>query len=713
MKREFLIALFIAFYSLALAQPGGSNSLYIDDPNNWWGYSSRGTIEKAQVSIRPAGAYTEIGLYMTISARDGSMEHYPDQLEIVMRFDLPEGSIMHDSWLWVGQDIMQGIIIDKDEATAIYEGIVNRRQDPSLLKKTGDRYEFRIYPMINGQDERKVKITYLVPNDIIGNLHSFPLPTNILNTSLTMPNLDVLVYSNSTFGPAMLSGHPGITFAGDTANPWLLHGTIPATVLSSNAELKMTYERSANAQAFIGIHPTSATDGYYQLICPVDHVVPRAPKKLLFVIEQFDDADSYSDMDIANGLKSFLHDHLTPADSFFIFVQGQNQIYNTGSVWMPADSLLIEQAIVHIATPLAQLSSSNTYDLLVAAQTFAHNNGGGELYLITNEDQPFFQWGQNQINNIIPYPVSVVYHQARLSYSSSSAWPPSPYYTLITGSGGSFVSRINGQGFQNYNYTYRNVPLNELLVEAFAQNHPPFSQVDITPDNGNGYTQDSYDIAANYNNQGTFVQTGKYYGGIPSAINITAFNYGIPVNQSWTVPIPYYDTLTHKIWADQYIQNRSQISLNNNIIRRLNDTSIYHRVLWDYTAFLCLEPHDTLPACESCDPEGFDNENTVGIDSPDEMDALALQAAPNPFAGQLNISVALAGIADGETVEVHIFNLLGEVIQVLKVTKTAGQHNYALTWDGTTIQGHVAAAGTYLIKMSTSAGSASMKVVKL
>ncbi|MCC6283395.1 MAG: hypothetical protein IT262_22510 [Saprospiraceae bacterium] len=48
----------------------------------------------------------ECGLYLTFSARSVTFGTYGDSLEVVLNFTLPEGSFMHDSWLWVGDDMI-------------------------------------------------------------------------------------------------------------------------------------------------------------------------------------------------------------------------------------------------------------------------------------------------------------------------------------------------------------------------------------------------------------------------------------------------------------------------------------------------------------------------------------------------------------------------------------------------------------------------------
>ena len=66
-------------------------NLEIIDPDLWGG--DQGTIEEAKITLKPTGMYTEVGLYLTFSARGTSFENDDElQLEVVLNFSLPENS---------------------------------------------------------------------------------------------------------------------------------------------------------------------------------------------------------------------------------------------------------------------------------------------------------------------------------------------------------------------------------------------------------------------------------------------------------------------------------------------------------------------------------------------------------------------------------------------------------------------------------------------
>ncbi|MBL7828577.1 MAG: hypothetical protein JNJ57_18225, partial [Saprospiraceae bacterium] len=133
-----LLCLLFANYSMF-----GINSLRVGDPRFSWS-TQQGTIEEAVLSIKPNGVYWEYGLYLTFSSR-GTTYDANDSLEVVLKFELPANAIVHDSWLWINDDISKALILDKWTASTIYESIVNRRQDPSILTKTSaTQYELKV-----------------------------------------------------------------------------------------------------------------------------------------------------------------------------------------------------------------------------------------------------------------------------------------------------------------------------------------------------------------------------------------------------------------------------------------------------------------------------------------------------------------------------------------------------------------------------------------
>ena len=174
------------------------NQLTVLDPRQTWN-TDQGTIEEAVFSVRPKGVYMEVGMYLTFSARGSRFENRGN-LEVALFFTLPEEAVITDSWLWVEDIIVRADIRDVWTARDIYEDIVGRRQDPSILYKRGQgRYELRVFPMGAGET-RKVKITYLIPTLWTADAVSAPITAELLKTSRNpIPNVSMLAWPDETW----------------------------------------------------------------------------------------------------------------------------------------------------------------------------------------------------------------------------------------------------------------------------------------------------------------------------------------------------------------------------------------------------------------------------------------------------------------------------------------------------------------------------------
>ncbi len=137
------------FFLISFLPLNAQNVNSIINPQVWWGAEDYpGTIEDALITIDPQGAYMEIGLYLTLSD-DYHYNSAYDSLEIAIDFNLPKGAIVIDSWLWMLDDttIVKADLYEIWKATQIYEDIVDRQKDPSILyQKENGNYQIRIYP---------------------------------------------------------------------------------------------------------------------------------------------------------------------------------------------------------------------------------------------------------------------------------------------------------------------------------------------------------------------------------------------------------------------------------------------------------------------------------------------------------------------------------------------------------------------------------------
>ena len=161
--------IFSAILMLVVLVPFRANSATIQilNPNISGWYSYQEEIKLCTLFVQPKGVFTQFDLEMSVSA--DSYQNTGDSLEILYNFNIPQNATINDSWLWVGDTIVKAMLIDRSKASQIYEGLVSRRTDPSILTYNSDgSCVLRVYPLFKGSF-RKFRISFLIPNQWTNN----------------------------------------------------------------------------------------------------------------------------------------------------------------------------------------------------------------------------------------------------------------------------------------------------------------------------------------------------------------------------------------------------------------------------------------------------------------------------------------------------------------------------------------------------------------
>jgi len=98
------------------------------------------------------------------------------QVEGTYIFPLPADAAIGDFQMTVDGQVLEGQVMDSDEARGIYEAIVRRRQDPALLEYLGQGlFQTSVFPIPPG-DTRKLELTYTHTLDLKDDLYQFHYP---------------------------------------------------------------------------------------------------------------------------------------------------------------------------------------------------------------------------------------------------------------------------------------------------------------------------------------------------------------------------------------------------------------------------------------------------------------------------------------------------------------------------------------------------------
>ena len=103
--------------------------------------------------------------------------HAEWEVEGIYEFTLPEGAIITDLVLWIGDRRIQGEVLEKEEARQTYDDIVSQRIDPALIEQvTPNQFRLSIFPF-PAKGSRRVEFEYMqLLESRSGRLdYSFPL----------------------------------------------------------------------------------------------------------------------------------------------------------------------------------------------------------------------------------------------------------------------------------------------------------------------------------------------------------------------------------------------------------------------------------------------------------------------------------------------------------------------------------------------------------
>lgn len=705
MKKLFYTALFLLSFQATLFSQFAN--LYVSDPQSpWWNY--QGTIEEATLSIKPHGLYWEYGLYLTFSAR-GSIFGAGDSLEVLMRFELPENAIVIDSWLWINEDISKARILDRWTAGNIYEGIVQRRQDPSILyKNTATNYELRVFPM-EGSQTRKVKITYLMPADWTATKVSAELPLHILRSSYFVPEqLNIVAWPSQDWDNPAISLIDGAhhTFTPNfdpVAGPYF-ETALPYTQFT--LQPKLIFDSPMQEGAYLRFHSDNNGSGFYQLamLPQVEDLTPSS-KKLLVLIDKDITGSTTPFNQVLASAKNHLLLNLQPTDSFNL-IFSKIPIARVSERWLPAHPDTIEAAFAAVSPT----DFSNFGQLLLDGINFIKEQGNeGEIVMLSSSAQynsiqlasALYDLVLEELGDLRP---KIHFLDYRTVYG------PWVYIAGYAYRGNEYLyyrlSQLTGGAY----YISQNSTLGESMSAVFANADSELKNVDLYTTMEQGFCFGRYWVHDDdvQHLHRPLLQIGRYNGAFPFNIELVGELNGelffkelsIPENEALSG-----DSLTREMWVGKRLQHLEASTPPNSIILDIINASIDERVLTRYTAFLCLE--DSTQYC----PECYDETELTSTETPTLSQDSLLSAYPNPFTDQVKVTFNKQLLKGNPgRVIFEIYNLNGQLIR--QVETNAGAENVQMVWDGRNASGDTQPAGVYVLNVQSGTWTGVMKLVK-
>lgn len=693
---------------LFVSQSYSQWSLTVLDPQQTWN-TAPGNIEEAVFSIGQKGLYSQVSAYLTFSAK-GSTFYSNNPLEVVYNFELPEGSIVSDLWLWIGDKISKGKVLDVWTASQIYESIVNRRQDPAILKKIGTKsYQLRVYPM--GKNEtRKVRITYLAPVVWSEANVSVGIPTELLKVSrYQVPKVYLKTWTSMDWKNPYIStsdksfNKVNDTFFGD-------HFEMDISSLSAYSTNNIVFDNPMIGGVYFKYYKLG-NEGFYQLSVMPGNSLTGNSKKALFLIDYDSRKSNTTRATLLTNLKLLLKSSFSSNDRFNIMYSGLN-IGKASEEWVSGDQSSIDKVFATV-TENSISTYSNLPALIKEGCDYLNKKGAsGTIFLLSNSDQLGSNTTANQLINDIRNLMSVNYPVMVYDYNDKDY----VYYYFNNRSyvGNEYLydnlSRLTGGTYQRIGSS-----ISTTLSELFTKLNGTVNSFDLYTTLQSGFCYSRQALSGKgevVSLNKPILQIGKYTGEFPFIVKTSGMFNSTPFTQTMMIDDAVNkkgEDIIPKTWVGNYINTLMNSTITNSVINEIVGLSRTHQILTNYTAFLALE-NDTS-WCYTCYQDDGKPIGATDVEATLEIPTeFSLDAYPNPFNSQVTITVKLPNNMLGQKLSFKIFNTLGQVVKTFSSDEIQNKSVVKLFWDGKNDFGEVISSGVYLFSVS---GGKFVKTLKL
>lgn len=705
----------LTFYAIGLLSIlplfAQENSLRVQSVRNSWS-NYPATITSAEVFIQPRGLFVEYNLYLQYSAKSNYSNTIKDTFEVQHYFKLPENTLVVDSWLWVNNTIMKAFLLDRWSAFNIYEGIVKRRQDPSILyKNSSTNYEYRIFPLAGGEGTRKVKLTFLLPAKWRDGKLEIGLPVNIINKSYQIPDFKINVIPGVEWtNPAIAEFNSQFKIVSDAINGVYYTTTVPSSKLSTTDQIILSFTGIKTNVYFSHYKDKDFTDeGYYQFAIQPQNFIKlnNAKKKVVYFLDHESGNTNFTPSNVKESLKRSMLANLVKGDSFNI-VYTRLLPRKVSEKFISADTASILNAINLIDLGL----NANIKAGLPVCYDFLKKNSGTHLIILSSSSEFSTIKSAQDFKNSLEKEYGSITQTFVLNYSYSNIgvfqfysgqyfYGNDLFYKILTSNSlGTFrrASTIS----DNYSIDFAFSKLwND--ISSFEYKDRTF-EILIRPENGICF--DKYEINSNAALlDEPIIQMGRYKGELPFNLeavaivngNVSSTTIVLPTN-NWNLNNEVFKQihLGQKLKAleEKKLSTGSHISAIVELSKKANILSIY-------TSFLALEPglQDTCKNCVDQTKGG-----TISSDEAIE-DELKIKVFPNPFKDKVTIEInGIASIDEIKSME--IYNIQGSLVHKFK-DSIVSENKITLTWESEN-----EATGIYIFKLTTKDKVKTVKLVK-
>ncbi len=714
MKKMYFhtIALALFLFSLCQSEAGYIN---ITDPNSSW-YHFDNDIKACSLFVSPKGLYCQYDLEMEVGVKNYS--NYADSLEIHYQLNLPTSWTINDSWLWVGDTIVPAMLIDRARATEIYESLVSRRTDPSLL--TWDTYgsvNLRVYPLFAGQS-RRFRISFLAPTDWSLDNVTTEIAASILPNNLS--KLDVLIRENAEFkfSRQLLINNVLVdanAFTRDTIES-MVFSKYSITNPNGNGSITTKFERMNKSNVFFDIYQKNNEKYYQMALLHPDLTENRPMKKVLFAYDLDKQSEEFSQT--RSKLATSMNNILNAKDSFNLLLSAYQNKF-VFDKWMPATQENLDSAI-HALNNHSTNSLTYFHNTMMSIIDFVKNENEFDVssVMLLSSDMAFASAEKAMdeysiLKQTLNYKVKVniaLFYECPLNAYYSDYYYAGNYYRmneLLCKNISAYTQGMMDMDIfhQKYDYTTYTYKCDNImpLFEAYYNQNIYGTNVQIQMQDGFSYTDNI--IASNHKYT---LMCGKLYGESDIVVKLTGFDGITPFIKSFNVPyrISEMNLRNYQFWAFKELSKLQKEQQSKSIKEEIVRLSTKNRVISQYTAFLALEPWmmNIKDKYSYTDAEN-NNENGGGDMSGIEDPTNSLEVNLNYNSQDNIVTLNIENSDENLNIEkITFYDISGKELQQWQITDDDSEIN--LTWQVS----DAISNGTIIVIIETNNGTVTKKI---
>jgi len=594
MKSMFCLLVFLVLMTFQVK----ALRLYVQEPRVS-SHSYPGTIEDIQMTVTPHGSYMEVGLFLTISPRGSVFSSETDTLEAILDFELDNNAFINGMWLFIDDTTyVDATLMDKWTAGLIYEGIVSRRLDPSILyKKEAGQYQVKIFPLY-GNSSRTVKINLFLPVDWKWDHVSTELPLKIIDASKNCPEkLRIHAYPDNYFILPYFKDNETVRFR---ENNNLRFG---------KTQLAELYLDTAYADDFAFCHLNKSgyfshvyqdeDENFYQYALDLKDLLQIQHNKNIAFLLDFDSRKSNITKSVVfTELRKAIFQNLTPTDSFNIFVSN-SPIAKVSDTWMPADSSIIEQVFANLAENMLDDNSHLPELCETGVSWVSANTDSAMIVLIANSDGH----GARDTANVIGEKILAAIND-NISFTTCTFveknWVTNFINTIAyTGNDYLYLALARLTQGNIFKLQTSGGTMEKLLNNCLNSLLGGFENVSLMTHFADGYAYDRIlwePEMSDIRNGITYIELGKFFGKLPMLVDINGYYRFQPFQRRVVIPeeVSSHKYNTRAIWAGKSILDmEAERTSSNWMVYDIINKSLKYNVLSIFTAYLAKDT-DTL-----------------------------------------------------------------------------------------------------------------------